>query len=95
MKIKKFNEMFSEKFDYKYILDILKNTHGWGNGILTEIDNFEENEEYFKNPIDENDYAEKFHIFLVDKFDGRLRGEFNKDLPIRVNRQTPIYAKLQ
>jgi hypothetical protein len=46
-----FNEMnYPDQFDYDRIISILKKTHGWGFGIIDSIDEFESNEEYFKNP---------------------------------------------
>ncbi len=84
MRIKKFNEMFEEKYDYDKIISILKKTHGWGFGVLQSIDAFESDDEYFKDPIDDNDYAEQFHIYLTDLETGRLRGQINRDSKIRV-----------
>lgn len=78
--------MFEEKFDYDKIIRIIKKTHGWGFGIINNIDDFEANSEYFKDPIDEHDYVEQFHIYLTDLECGRLRGEFNNDTKLRVGR---------
>ena len=76
--IKLFNEMkYQDKFDYDRIISILKNSHGWGFGVISSIDSFENNEEYFLNPQDNNDYAEQFHIYLTDQETGQLRGRFN------------------
>lgn len=85
-KIKKFFEMFEEKYDYDKIIRIIKKTHGWGFGIINKIDDFETNNEYFKDPIDEHDYVEQFHIYLTDLECGRLRGEFNNDPKLRLGR---------
>lgn len=103
MKIKKFNEMFEDRYDYDRIISILKKTHGWGFGIINNIDDFEANPEYFSDPIDDNDYAEKLHIYLTDLETGQLRGRFNNKqsltqgkwkLGIQVPSQTSIYNKL-
>ena len=83
-KIKKFFEMFEDKYDYDKIIRMLKKTHGWGFGVIQSIDDFEGNEEYFREPIDENDYVEQFHIYLTDLKCGRLRGDFNNDRNLRV-----------
>ena len=48
------------------------------------MDDFEDNEEYFKDPVDDNDYVEQFHIYLTDLECGRLRGDFNNDRNLRV-----------
>jgi hypothetical protein len=85
-KIKKFNEMFEDKYDYDKIIRILKKTHGWGLGTINQIDDFESNEEYFKDPIDENDYSEQFHVFLTDLQTNRLRGQFNNDSKLRIGK---------
>ena len=60
--IKKFNEMFEDRFDYSKIIRILKKSHGWGFGVISSVDSFESNDDYFLDPEDDNDYAEKFHI---------------------------------
>ena len=85
-KIKKFFEMFEDRYDYDRIITILKKTHGWGFGVINDIDEFESNEEYFLDPIDDNMYAEMFHIYLTDKKCGRLRGQYNNDSKLRVGR---------
>jgi hypothetical protein len=77
MKIKRLNEMFEEKYDYDKIVNILKKTHGWGFGVINFTEDFEENPNYFKSPIDDNDYVEQFHIFLTDLEIGKMRGEFD------------------
>lgn len=79
MRIKKFFEFFeSEKFDYDKILRMIRKIHGWGFGVINYIDDFESNEEYYKNPIDANDYVEQFHIYLTDLQSKKLRGSFDK-----------------
>lgn len=83
-KIKKFFEMFENRYDYDRIITILKKTHGWGFGVINDFDEFESNEEYFLDPQDDNMYAEMFHIYLTDKQCGRLRGEHNNDSKLRV-----------
>lgn len=102
MKIKKFNEMFEDKYDYKSILNYLTNK-GWGIGILSYLDDFESNSDYFESPQHERDYAEQFHVYLVDLFDNRLRGKFNNTQSLRlgkwktgvqVNKPVSIYNKL-
>lgn len=103
MKIKKFNEMFNEKFDYERIVRILKKTYGWGMGILTYIDDFESNSEYFKDPQSDDDYIEQFNIYLSDKRVNRERGKFNNitniklgkwKLSTQVDNPVSIYNKL-
>lgn len=83
-KIKKFFEMFEDKYDYDKIIRMTKKSHGWGFGVINKIDGFEDNEEYFKDPIDENDYVEQFHIYLTDLECGRLKGGFINDRNLRV-----------
>ena len=84
---KSINEMnYEDKFDYSKIIRILKKSHGWGFGIVSSIEEFEDNQEYFLNPIDENDYAEQFHIFLTDKETGQLRGQFNNKHSLRLGK---------
>ena len=94
-KIKKFNEMFEDKYDYDKIIRMLKKTHGWGLGIMNNIEDFESNEEYFLNPIDENDYSEQFHIYLTDLKHNRLRGQLDNNPSLRVGKWKigPIVAK--
>jgi hypothetical protein len=103
MKIKKFNEMFENKFDYDRIIRILRKTYGWGMGVISSIDEFEQNPEYFQSPQDDDQYIELFNIFLTDKNMNRLRGEFRNNhslrlgkwkLGIQVDRPTSIYNKL-
>lgn len=76
--IKSFNEMYEDKFDYDKIIRVLRKTHGWGMGVLTSVDSFESNEEYFLNPENDEEYISQFHIYLTDMQSGRLRGEFHK-----------------
>ena len=102
--LKLFNEMnYQDKFDYDRIISILKKCHGWGFGIINSIDEFESSDEYFLNPIDDNDYAEKFHIFLTDRQTGQLRGGIQNRSNLRlgkwktgfqVNQPISIYNKL-
>ena len=103
MKIKRYNEMFQDKFDYDRIIKILKKTYGWGLGVITLIDEFESNPEYFMNPQNEDDYIEQFNIFLSDKNINRMRGELNNTPSLRlgtwklgtqVSKPTSIYNKL-
>ena len=103
MKIKKFLEMFEDKYDYQRIINILKKTYGWGNGVITSIDDFESNPEYFSNPPNDDDYIEQFHIYLTDLGIDRMRGEYNKNFNVRLgkwklgtqaNQPTSIYNKL-
>ncbi len=103
MKIKKFFEMFDEKFDYDRIITILKKTYGWGLGIVSFIDEFESNTEYFLDPKSEDEYIEQFHIFLSDKQVNKLRGNINSTtdlrlgkwkLGIQVDKPTSIYNRL-
>lgn len=62
-----------QKFDYPRILRILQKTKGWGQGSMSYVEEFE-NSEYFKNPENNHDYAEQFHIFLVDLQRGETQG---------------------
>ncbi len=80
--------MFEDKYDYDKIIRMLKKTHGWGFGVIQNFDGFESNEEYFKDPIDENDYVEQFHVYLTDLQCGKLRGKFINDSNLRVGRWT-------
>ena len=99
--IRRFNEMYEDKFDYENIIKYLKNTHGWGDGVLTYIDGFESNEEYFKNPQNDADYSLQFNVYLTDLEADRLKGEFNTSannlkvgkwkMGINVNAPTSIY----
>ena len=85
--LKTFNEMkHQDKFDYDKIIRILKKSHGWGFGVLSMTDEFEDNSEYFKNPQDDHDYAEQFHIFLTDKETGQLRGDFSNSHSLRLGK---------
>ena len=85
MRIKRFNEMQENVFNYDHIIRILKKSHGWGGaGALAQVDDFESNKEYYLNPDNDNDYAEQFHIYLTDMETGQLRGEFNNDTLMRV-----------
>ncbi len=85
--IKKFYEMnFQDQYDYDNIIMILKKNHGWGFGVLAYTDEFENNEEYFKSPLGDDDYAEQFHIFLTDKQTGKLRNEFTNKHSLRLGK---------
>jgi hypothetical protein len=77
MKHLKYFESFN-RYDYDFILRIIKKEHGWGNGSSQYFNEFENNTDYFNNPIDSNDYANNFHIYLTDLQNGRLRGDFHK-----------------
>lgn len=101
--IERLTEMMEEKFNYDHIISILKKSHGWGFGVISSIDEFESNPEYFLNPDNDNDYAEQFHIFLTDKETGQMRGQFqnkhslkqgNWKASVSVNSPTSIYNKL-
>lgn len=103
MRIKKFFEMFSEDFDYDKIIKILRKSYGWGMGIITKIDEFEGNQEYFLDPQNDDDYIEQFNIFLKELSSNRLRGKFNNTQSLKmgkwklgpnVNYPTSIYNKL-
>lgn len=85
--LKKFNEMnYQDKFDYDRIIQILKKSHGWGFGIISSIEEFEDNTEYFLSPQNDDEYAEQFHIFLTDRMTGRLRGQFRNDHSLRLGK---------
>lgn len=60
-------------FDYEKILRILQKTKGWGQGSMSYTEDFE-NSDYFKNPDNDHDYAEQFHIYLVDNQRGKKGG---------------------
>lgn len=75
--IKYFEQLNS--YDYYYILRILKSEYGFGNGSSQHFNEFENNKDYFLNPIDSNDYASQFSIYLKDLQSGRLRGDFHKE----------------
>jgi hypothetical protein len=103
MKIRKFLEMFEDRYDYTRIIRILRKSHGWGMGALQKVDDFESDSEYFKNPIDDNDYVEQFHIYLTDLETGQMRGKFQNKSGLRVGkwqhgiqvaRPVSIYNKL-
>ena len=103
MRIKKFFEMYEEKYDYRKILRVLKDRFGWGLGVITFIDEFESNDEYFLNPQSEDDYIIQFDRFLKDKRINRIVGKFNNTHPIllgkwkmdyEVTRPESIYNKL-
>lgn len=103
MRIKKFLEMMDDKFDYQRIIQILKKTYGWGIGIITSIDEFENNPDYFSNPQTDDDYIEQFNIYLTDKIANRSRSKLNNTpslrlgkwkLGIQVDSPTSIYNKL-
>lgn len=92
--LKKFIEMYEDKYNYDHIISILKKSHGWGLGVISSIDEFENNSEYFLDPGDDNDYAEKFHIYLTDKKTGFMRGDYNRKYSIKANNLTSFYNKL-
>ncbi len=103
MKIKKFNEMLEDKFDYDSILQSLRKIYGWGNGVLSFIDEFESNGEYFLDPQSDDEYIEQFNIFLRDKQINKIRGKLNNTHSLRlgkwklgyqVDSPTSIYNKL-
>lgn len=86
-RIRRFNEFLeSSEFDYDRIIKMMKKIHNWGLGIVSSIEDFEKNDEYFKQPIDENDYVEQFHIYLTDLEGGRLRNQFNNNTKLRVGK---------
>ena len=103
MKIKRFNEMMMDEFNYDHIIRDMRKNHGWGNGCINYTDDFEFNTEYFLNPDNDNDYAEQFHIYLSDLQAGQLRGELQNTqslrqgkwkLGIQVDHPVSIYSKL-
>lgn len=73
-----------QDFDFEKIIRILRKNHGWGIGILCRIDDFESDENYYKSPMDENDYVEQFNIYLNDLESNRLKGTLNKDASLKV-----------
>lgn len=103
MKIKRFFEMFEDKYDYAKIVDILRKNYGWGIGILSSIDEFESNEEYFTYPESDYEYAEEFNVYLQDVKVDKMRGKLNNTSSLRlgnwqtgiqVDKPTSIYNKL-
>lgn len=67
MKNLKTFEAFGNGYNYERILSTLRKVHRWGNSCRQYLKEFETSE-YFKDPIDNNDYVEQFNIFLSDKF---------------------------
>ena len=103
MKIKRFFEMYEDRFDYDKILKVLKDNYGWGFGVISSIDEFESNDEYFIDPQSDDDYIDQFNVFLKDKQVGKMRGKLNNTHSLRlgkwklgyqVNNPTSIYNKL-
>jgi hypothetical protein len=103
MRIKRFNEMMDNKFNYDHIIRTMVKNHGWGNGCIDYVNDFESNSEYFLNPQNDNEYAEQFHIYLTDLQTGQLRGQLQNKHNLRqgkwklgtqVNRQVNWYSKL-
>ena len=103
MKLKRVNEMLNNKFDYDKIINILKKSHGWGFGTINFTEDFESNDLYYIDPVDDNDYVEQFHIFLTDLETGRMRGQFRNEHGLKLGRwkmgipvesPTSIYNKL-
>jgi hypothetical protein len=84
MKIKRFFEMFEDKYDYTKIVDILRKNYGWGIGILSSVDEFESNDEYFTYPETDDEYAEEFNVYLTDVKVGRMRGELDNTTSLRL-----------
>lgn len=91
-----------KSFDYDRIKKGLR-TYGWGEGSMTLCTEFEENSEYYQNPVDESDYTYQFHVYLVDLFGNRLRGKLNRNSGLRlgdwstgvkVSKPTNFYNKL-
>lgn len=83
IKIKRFAEIL-ESFDYQKIKNDLHSTYGWGEGSMSLCSEFEENNEYFENPVDERDYVDQFQKYLTDLFSDRLRGKLNKNIGLRL-----------
>lgn len=84
-KIKRFNEIYTNVYNYEHVTKLIK-SHGWGMGSIQFTNEFEENSEYFKDPIGDNDYAEQFHIYLTDKKFNRVRTGLNRNYPLRVGK---------
>jgi len=85
-RIKKFNEMSGDKFNYDHIIRTMQKNHGWGNGWVTQTSDFESNSEYFLNPQNDNEYAEQFHIYLTDLQTGQMRGGFQNKHNLRLGK---------
>lgn len=101
IKIKKFFEM-NHNFDYEKVLKLLRGNYGWGMGSMINVEDFEDNEEYFKNPSNEDEYVDQFHSYLTDLKHGELRDKFRNRTSLRVGewqrgvrviRPTSIYNK--
>ncbi len=95
--------MQEDMFDYEKILRTLKNSYGWGLGVITSIDEFESNEEYFLDPKSEEDYIDQFNVYLKDKQVGKERGKLDSTPSLRlgkwklgyqVDKPTSIYNRL-
>lgn len=105
-RLKRFNENllgYDNKFNYDHIIRTMVKTHGWGNGCIDYVNDFESNSEYFLNPQNDNEYAEQFNIYLTDLQTGQLRGQLQNKHNLRqgkwklgtqVNRQVNWYSKL-
>jgi len=83
MRIMRFNEMMEDKYDYERIIKDLKG-RGWGFGIISSVDDFEANDQYFTNPNSDDEYADQFHVYLTDLQTGQLRGRFNNKQSLRL-----------
>ena len=84
--IRKFNEMYEDRYDYDHILRMLKADHGWGFGSISYVDDFESNDLYFFDPKTDDQYAEQFHVYLTDQQSGQLRGRFNNRDSVRLGK---------
>ena len=77
--LKKFNES-QVNFNYDYIIDILiSKEYGWGNVIINEIKEFENNNPL---PSSDDDYIVQFNHWLYKKFKNP-RSLFRDDLTVK------------
>jgi hypothetical protein len=86
IRIKRFSQIL-EQWNYDYILNIIK-SDGWGGGALQFTDDFEKNDEYSANILNDDEYAEMFRIYLLDLENNRLRGTYNKNPSLKVGKWT-------
>ena len=88
----KFNYIVSinENINYKRVLSIMRDRHGWGLGVIEMIKDFENDTSHFRNPKDSVDYADQFDVFLHDKFNKKYD---NIDDTIRVEDPISIYSQ--
>jgi hypothetical protein len=57
---------FYSNFNYQRIAKTMKDYYKWGNVIINDIENFED--QLDKEPVDEDDYTMKFNSWLFNKY---------------------------